>query len=195
MRWYHEDVDAENYIKSRIDSGALTYKQIVRLVSAFQRQNGLDADGKPGPITLDRANEVLEPEIKTPVIDLPNLTLDPKEWLYGIDIDHHQKIDAASLDNAPVQFAYVGVSEGTSGRASQDTKFREHLPELLLAGVKSIGVYHFARPSSARLHGPGFGQPLGEAENFAKQWDVADKIVGRLLPPVLDMEDEKEQRS
>ncbi|KKL05140.1 hypothetical protein LCGC14_2609050, partial [marine sediment metagenome] len=50
-------------------------------------------------------------------------------------------------------------------------------------------------PSSTRLFGSNFGQPLGEAQNFARQWEIAESTVGRLLPPVLDMEDEKEQLS
>jgi lysozyme len=195
--WYHDVVDAENYVRSRLASGELTYTQIARLARAFQLQNSLDADGKPGPDTLRRVCEVLDQADQQSIpIELPNLALDPKEWLYGIDIDHHQEINEFDeLDRDLVRFAYVGVSEGTSGRASEDTKFRRHLTELLESGVRWLGVYHFARPSSARLHGPGFGQPLGEVENFARQWEAADKITGRLLPPVLDMEDEKEKLS
>ncbi len=197
-------MDAETFVKSRLASGKLTHTQIVNLVRAFQFQNCLKADGKPGAITLDRVDELLEyyeGEFGHPIPpELEKLRLDsmagPAEWLFGIDIDHHQRIEAPSLDLEAVHFAFVGVTEGTSGRASVDPKFRNHLADLSHAGVAAaLGVYHFGRPSSTRLFGSNFGQPLGEAENFARQWEIAESIVGRLLPPVLDMEDEKEQLS
>ncbi len=195
-------MDAETFVKSRIASGKLTHAQIVNLVRAFQLQNGLKADGKPGSITFDRVDELLlyyEGDIAHPASpELEKLRLDlmadPAEWLFGIDIDHHQGIEEGVLDLDAVQFAFVGVTEGTSGHASVDPKFQEHLTKLMSAGVK-LGVYHFGRPSSTRLFGSSFGQPLGEAQNFARQWEIAESTVGRLLPPVLDMEDEKEQLS
>ncbi|KKL74523.1 hypothetical protein LCGC14_2064070 [marine sediment metagenome] len=195
-------MDAETFVKTRLTSGELTHAQIAHLVRAFQLQNGLKADGKPGEITLGRIGDLLAyygGEITHPTSLeleklLPDLALDPAEWLFGIDIDHHQRIDEDALDLDTVQFAFVGVTEGTSGRASVDPRFREHLTELRSAGV-ALGVYHFGRPSSTRLFGPDFGQPLGEAQNFARQWEIAESIAGRLLPPVLDMEDEKEQLS
>ncbi len=198
-------MDAETFIKSRLASDALLHEQIANLACVFQRQNGLKADGKPGPITLARVGELLayyeeaanawagaspSPELGDP----PNLALGPAEWLFGIDIDHHQGIKEDVLDLDAVQFAFVGVTEGTSGRASVDPKFREHLT-VLRGQARALGVYHFGRPSSARLFGPNFGQPLGEAQNFARQWEIAQSIAGPLLPPVLDMEDEKEQLS
>ena len=195
-------VNAETFVKSRIASGALTHAQIINLVRAFQLQNGLKADGKPGPVTFDRVDELLayyegvfdptSPGLQELQLDL---MADPAEWPFGIDIDHHQRIDGSALDLDAAQFAFVGVTEGTSGRASVDPKFREHLKELSVAGVSALGVYHFGRPSSTRLFGPNFGQPLGEAQNFARQWEIAESITSRLLPPVLDMEDEKEQLS
>ena len=196
-------MDAETFVKSRIASGGLTYGQIINLTGAFQAQNGLKADGKPGAITLSRVQELLAyyegespPPPSSPELgELPSLTVDPAEWLFGIDIDHHQGIDEDALDLDAVQFAFVGVTEGTSGRASVDPKFREHLSALYAAGVSALGVYHFGRPSSTRLFGSNFGQPLGEAQNFARQWEIAENAVARLLPPVLDMEDEKEQLS
>lgn len=183
-------------------SGQAIYAHMVDLTRAFQLQNGLKVDGKPGPITLARVREVLASNIgevstvpppPAPTDEsLPNMALKPEEWLRGIDIDHYQTI-VGPLDASAVQFAYVGVSEGTGGRNSQDPKFRDHLAKLTSMRAGPIGIYHFARPSSARLHGPSFGQPLGEAENFVRQWEVAEKIAERLLPPVLDMEDEREQ--
>lgn len=195
-------VDADTFIKSRIASGKLTHAQIADLARVFQLQNGLKADGKPGSITFDRVDELLlyyEGDTHPTPPELEKLRLSlmapPAEWLFGIDIDHHQGIEAPSLDLEAAQFAFVGVTEGTSGRASVDPKFRNHLEDLAHAGVKALGVYHFGRPSSARLYGSNFGQPLGEAQNFAQQWEIAENTVARLLPPVLDMEDEKEQLS
>jgi lysozyme len=193
-------VDAETYIRNRLAAGDLTHAQIADLVRAFQRQNGLKADGKPGAITLGRVDELLtyyRGETPAPppsgLGELPNLAMDPTSWPLGIDIDHHQRLQG-TLDLGAARFAFVGVTEGTSGRASVDPKFRDHLTALSAVGV-ALGVYHFGRPSSARIYGSGFGQPLGEAQNFARQWEVAEGIVGPLLPPVLDMEDEKEQLS
>lgn len=196
-------MNAETFVKSRIASGKLTHAQIADLARAFQLQNGLKADGKSGPITFDRVDELLAyyahevADRRRESEGSPNLGLDPAEWLFGIDIDHHHRIDEdVHLDlDASAVFAFVGVTEGTSGRASVDPKFREHLGELFVAGVDALGIYHFGRPSSTRLYGSSFGQPLGEAQNFARQWEIAEGIVGRLLPPVLDMEDEKEQLS
>lgn len=189
-------MDAERYVKSRLASGALTHEQIVNLVRAFQTQNDLEVDGKPGPITLSRVDEVLL-DRPTPIVEeteeeeLPNLAIAPSDWIFGIDIDHHQRLQPDALDLDLVGFCYVGVSEGTSGRTSVDPKFPDHVRDLSGVGTP-IGPYHFGRPSSTIRFGPQFGQPAGEAENFARQWDVAQKIAGRLLPPVLDMEDEKE---
>lgn len=193
-------VDAETYIRNRLASGDLTHAQLVSLVEAFQRQNGLKADGKPGAITLGRAEELLayykgERPPPSELGELPNLALDPTSWPFGIDLDHHQRIDQTAIDFEAMRFAIVGVTEGTSGRASVDSKFRDHLTALSTGGVNALGVYHFGRPSSTRRFGPAFGQPLGEAQNFARQWEIAQSIVGPLLPPVLDMEDEKEELS
>ncbi|KKK98664.1 hypothetical protein LCGC14_2640470, partial [marine sediment metagenome] len=186
-------MDAETFIKTRLASGELTHARIVNLVRAFQLQNGLKADGKAGPITFDRVDELLAyyahevAHRRMEFEESPNLALDPAEWLFGIDIDHHQRIDEDALDLDTVQFACVGVTEGTSGRASVDPEFREHLTKLRSTGA-ALGVYHFGRPSSTLLFGSNFGQPLGEAQNFARQWEIAESITGRLLPPVLDME-------
>jgi len=193
-------VNAETYIRNRLASGDLTHAQIVDLVRAFQHQNCLNVDGKPGAITLGRADELLAyyrgeaPSPPSELGDLPNLAMGPP-WPFGIDIDHHQRIDQGALDLESVRFAIVGVTEGTSGRASVDPKFRDHLTTLSNGGVEALGVYHFGRPSSTRLFGSTFGRPLGEAQNFARQWEIAEGIAGRLLPPVLDMEDEKEELS
>ena len=186
-------MDAETYIRTRLASGDLTPAQIDTLTQAFQRQNGLKADGKPGAITLGRAEELLlyyrgegPPPPPSELGELPNLAMGAP-WPFGIDIDHHQRVDANGIDLEAVRFAIVGVTEGTSGRASVDPKYRDHLLRLLSAGVEA--------PSSARLFGPEFGQPRGEAENFARQWEPAVTIARRLLPPVLDMEDEREELS
>jgi lysozyme len=180
-------VDAETYVDSRLSSGELTSEQIVNLVRAFQLQNGLKVDGKPGPITFKKVDEILAPHERPTLETLPNLVISPDEWLFGIDLDHHQLISG----NVSEQFSFVGVSEGTT---SSDPLFEEHLRKLRSDGVLP-GAYHFARPSSARINGPQYGQPLGEAQNFAKQWELAMGIAGKMLPPVLDMEDEKERLS
>lgn len=191
-------VDAETFIRNRLISGALTHAQLADLVRAFQRQNGLKADGKPGAITLGRADELLAyyrgetPPPPSEDGDLPNLALDPTSWPFGIDLDHHQRLEGP-LEHEALRFAFAGVTEGTSGRASVDPKFRDHLAAL--RDVSAVGVYHFGRPSSRRRFGEAFGRPLGEAQNFARQYEIAESIAGRLLPPVLDMEDEKEQLS
>lgn len=189
-------MSAEDYVASKLASGALTRAQIVDLVRAFQLQNSLLVDGKPGPITLGCVEEVLASRRPSapPASDLPNMALDPDEWIAGIDLDHHQRFKSPATliaDDSAVRFAFVGLTEGTSGRASIDPMYREHLMRLHAASVL-LGVYHFGRPSSAKRFGLQFGQPRGEAENFARYYEVAHKLVGKMLPPVLDIEDDLE---
>lgn len=194
-------MSAEDYIRHRLAAGDLSHAQIANLARAFQHQNGLLVDGKPGTVTLGRVDEVLTELSSGPPVDageplsLPNLALDPNEWLFGIDLDHHQRfLSVPDLleDDPAVRFAYVGLTEGTSGRASIDPMYRSHIERLHGARVP-LGVYHFGRPSSAKRFGAQFGQPKGEAENFARYYEVAHKLVGgKMLPPVLDMEDERE---
>lgn len=194
-------MNAETFIRNRLASGELTHAQIADIVRAFQKQNALKPDGKPGSLSIGRAKGLLAyyrgalRDLPSELGELPNVALDASAWSFGIDLDHHQSINEHALDVKNARFAFVGVSEGTSGRSSVDPKFREHLSALLAGGVGALGVYHFARPSSTRLYGPMFGRPEGEAQNFARQWEIASKIVGSMLPPVLDMEDEKEQLS
>jgi peptidoglycan hydrolase-like protein with peptidoglycan-binding domain len=49
----------EEFVKQELDAGRLTTKHIVRLVREFQTHEGLEVDGKPGPMTraaLDKRN-------------------------------------------------------------------------------------------------------------------------------------------
>lgn len=203
---------AKDWIQKKLDSGELSAQHIADLTEAFQRQNALrPPDAKPGPQALGRASTLLAyyrdhdtpapppppPPVEPEPIDdeLPNLSLDPDEWVPGIDVSHHQSLDGDELDGFELdgfEFAFVKASEGTSGAGSVDSKMVSHLQELQDV-VEPLGIYHFARPSSAVLFGPTAGQPLGEAQNFARQWERAVGAVGTLLPPVLDIEDEKPQ--
>lgn len=200
-------MNATDWIQARLDSGELTAHDIAELSEAFQMQNALTADAKPGPVTLARARELLDyyaddggwdSTPPTPVApdggDLPDLDLPAGSWPEGIDISRHQRFDdPAALPPEQVQFAFVKASEGTSGSGSTDPSMESHLRTLSDAGVEPLGIYHFARPSSAYVYGPTAGQPLGEAQNFARQWERAQATAGGLLPPVLDIEDEKAQ--
>lgn len=194
-------MSAEDYIRHRLAAGDLTHSQVADLARAFQHQNGLLVDGKPGPVTLGCVDEILSELRNPPPVDaetplgLPNLEMNPRGWLFGIDLDHHQRflsMHGLLEDDPRVSFAFVGLTEGTSGRASIDPMYRGHIERLHAARVP-LGVYHFGRPSSAKRFGSRFGQPLGEAENFARYHEVAHRMSGgKLLPPVLDMEDERE---
>lgn len=199
---------ATEWIEAKLASGDLTAHDIAELTEAFQMQNALKADAKPGKDTLGRARHLLDYYIvevdesvpPTPPVpppegtDLPDLELAAVNWPEGIDISHHQRFDDPdALDVDLVQFAFVKATEGTSGSGSVDPQMEDHLRTLSDAGVEPLGVYHFARPSSAHIYGPTTGQPLGEAQNFARQWERAKAVAGGLLPPVLDIEDEKSQ--
>jgi GH25 family lysozyme M1 (1,4-beta-N-acetylmuramidase) len=203
---------AEDWIQQRLESGELTARDIADLTDAFQRQNALQPpDAKPGPQALGKARQLLEfyskwdvgspPHAGAPIEegevdegDLPNLALGPKAWQPGIDISHHQTLKPEDLDSELFWFAFVKATEGTSGAGSLDPKMLSHLKALRdHVHTEALGIYHFARPSSARVYGPHAGQPLGEAQNFTRQWELAVEAVGALLPPVLDIEDEKPQ--
>ena len=180
------------WIQKQLDTGKLTVEDVALLARAFQTQNALSVDGKPGAITLGRAREILDclqpeqPESGTS----PNLSMPPAKWPHGIDVSHHQTI-TGDLDGEQVVYAIVKATEGTSGSGSQDTKMIEHLGKLREKS-RVLGLYHFARPSSAVGFGSEFGQPLGEAENFARRWEDATEFLNGsvpLLPPVLDIED------
>ncbi len=208
---------SEDWIKAALESGELRPHDIADLADAFQRQNGLRADAKPGTKTLGRARALLEywgadPDETTPSVPstpvppsggdegephpqpLPNLALSSTKWESGIDISHHQGLEPDELNPDFIEFAFVKASEGTSGAGSVDPKMLDHLVTLReYPQTEALGVYHFARPSSARIYGPHAGQPLGEAQNFARQWERAVETIGAMLPPVLDIEDEKPQ--
>ena len=51
-------MSAEDYTQRQLDRGALEVFDLVELVRHFQRANGLEVDGKPGPLTL----KALRPE-------------------------------------------------------------------------------------------------------------------------------------
>lgn len=203
---------AAAYIEHRLEEGTLELEGLSRLALAFQIQNGLVSDGKPGPDTMAKVAELLEhferlvegppaaprpaptPTPNPPVGEptgLPDVQLPPTEWVHGIDLDHHQIIHDEPPPEA-VGFAWVGATEGTRGRASVDPEMLGHI-ERLRTTTEALGVYHFARPSSAKLYGPHSGQPHGEAENFVRQWERAQQLLGKQLPPVLDIEDVKPQ--
>lgn len=199
--------NAVEWIQAKLKSGEVTAHDIAELTEAFQMQNALGADGKPGTNTLGRARQLLDyyadvdPVPPTPPVPppggetgLPDLELPTVNWQEGIDISHHQRFDDPdSLALDYVDFAFVKASEGTSGSGSMDPAMEDHLRILSDVGVEPLGIYHFARPSSAYIFGPTSGQPLGEAQNFARQWERAQAVAGGLLPPVLDIEDEKSQ--
>jgi len=50
---------AEEYIRAKLESGDLTAHDIAELTEAFQMQNALKADGKPGDTTKGRVQELL----------------------------------------------------------------------------------------------------------------------------------------
>lgn len=163
--------DSERWIQQRLNAGNLRPQHIELLTRAYQKLAKLTVDGMPGPKTLEAALcEVVGAEhtetIRPPAEKIPDLSLDPVSWLEGIDISHHQTVD---WDQVPSEkdFAFFKATEGTTLSDPKMLEFlnRSHIPY--------VGIYHFARPSSAKLHGQ--GDP-------------------RLLPPVLDFEDDKPER-
>ena len=189
------------YIEQRLRSGDLSPDDIEKLTRAYQLTKCLPADGKPGPITIASAQACLEyftttargEHLPPQPYGLPNLSLAGKHWLSGIDVSHHQTITSTEHPSwADVQFAFVKATEGTSGSGSQDPKVNNNVRKLRRGGdgyhaySRPVGLYHFARPSSVQS---GEGDPMKEAENFARTWTDIRRSCGPMLPPVLDIED------
>jgi len=140
-----------------------TTPDLIDLVRAFQKQNDLVVDGKFGPKTLDAVRMVLP--FAGP-------------WPRGIDVSHHQTL-GSGFDS--VEFAFVKATEGTT---YSDPMTMHHLDRLSTV-TSLLGIYHFARPSNNPS-----GGSAREADHFLKVWETAHEKFGKLLPPVLDIEDD-----
>jgi len=99
--------------------GQKTYDAVV----AFQKSNGLAADGIAGPLTLNA------------------LGVHP---VFGIDVSDHQgAIDWPAVAAGGVRFAYIKATEGQTFIAKSAYA---NVAAARAAGIK-VGVYHFATPS------------------------------------------------
>jgi hypothetical protein len=62
---------AEDYIKARLASGALTTEHIEELVRGWQESHGLEVDGRPGPLTITTIENELRARVGPPPIPSP----------------------------------------------------------------------------------------------------------------------------
>lgn len=108
--------------------------------------------------------------------------LDSLNCVLGLDCSKYQKsIDWTKMNNDRVQFAFVKITEGTTGREDNIYNVKNRVISAQKNNIK-IGYYHFARPGN-----------VNEPEDDANE--EASNVINRLnvlptanLPLVLDIE-------
>jgi lysozyme len=102
--------------------------------------------------------------------------------LLGVDVSHHQQPDAIDwtrLAEGGVAFAFMRATYGVQ----EDATFLDHVDNARRAGIV-IGAYHFLRFKTS--------QPAeSQAEAFLEALEPLAPHANVLLPPVLDLEDNR----
>ncbi|TPV94720.1 MAG: hypothetical protein B7733_13810 [Myxococcales bacterium FL481] len=154
-----------DYLKRELDAGRVRWDQLTELVRVFQAAQGLTVDGKLGPISRRRLDEVAEDFGQEPPV---------ASWPLGVDVSHHKRgLNWAQLRASGIAFVYI---KATEGRTYTDPRFALHWRN---AGAVELirGAYHYLRPDN--------NAPEAEAENFI---DVMGPLGAGDLPPAGDLE-------
>ena len=130
-------------------------------VQKFQVKNSLVADGLIGPITINKINSLLAPELAK------------KETVAGVDLYHGDQVgDWPKLIDAGIKFVFLKATEGIK---YIDPMFKSRWEVAKLSHLIR-GAYHFFRPSK---------NAIVQAQLFC---DTVGKLDDEDLPLVLDWE-------
>jgi lysozyme len=99
-------------------------------------------------------------------------------WAVGIDVSHHNgDVNWLTVRKAGYSFAFLKASEGET---YTDATYATNRNRAAAAGLY-VGAYHFYRPKTSSA--------INQARHFVS---VIGQLRNNELPPVLDIEDEKQ---